>query len=340
MTRKLLVACLMVAVMLASSGCINYYIVRSELVEQSQIVPSPEVTDTPVYREQLPQIQRVALSAPDSCASETAAQTSGQASAAGTILQTACGVEMSELERALTQAGYVVSSWSAIKNMVIHNGLTPLAAAQSLGAQVLFQVNSLEKSVIRPPQNAQFQRTPFASDEAGNRGGPVAIDAQTVAQIEPVIAPSERQLLQGSLLSATINATAMLIDNGQAIWFYQWTQVEQPTEPPAVENYLYCEDGGACWLQGQTQSRAPMGGIQNITPGVNMGNLGAMQQGYTLTGRPADQEDAIYYELMKGLIRDLVSRFAGQSGPPQAPVMTTPAPASQEPTVPSFGATP
>jgi len=150
---------LLVAFLPTLVSCTPHYLVRSEYVVSQQLNTSPEIIETASYNELLPTITTIAIRAPDSCANETTAIHSGEASGRGLLLKTDCGVEMSELERALAKAGYHVISWDIIKNRVIHDeNMTPVKAAKDLGAQVLFQVNSLERSAANVRQDARWER--------------------------------------------------------------------------------------------------------------------------------------------------------------------------------------
>jgi len=300
--RSILAASAVLLFAAISSGCgpsASYFIVTVRAVEGVHESGLPEVTPTPAYRELMPNVRVVALSAPDSCAGETAATTTGQASAAGTLLQTTCGVEMAELERTLTMAGYQVASWNAVKNLVGVQGMTPSAAAAQLGAQVLFEINSLEKSVVRPGSDARSERRFFFSDQYGTPGLPATVPEQTARGLEALAAPVEQDLLGQTRLSATINATVVGIPSGQALWFYQGTRSEATSSERTADFLAMCDAWYCRRVARATESAQP----------VMTARSGSMEA-VTLTGRPADEENAIYYQLMRELIGDLVQQFA------------------------------
>ena len=300
--------CFLITLVSLSASCTKYLIVDSRLVGGTHAAEPAEVTPTPAYSQMLKGLRKVALSAPDSCAEQTAAGASGMASPSGTILQTECGVEMSELERALTKAGYQVASWNAIKNMVSHENITPVAASSRLGARVLFQINSLEKSIIRTGQDARWERNFFLSDKLGTRLGGATVDDRIATSLEELVRPDEANILGEKLLSATINASAVDVETGQAIWFYQGTKAEEESSDRSTSVFAECSRrnykllGRAC-LKSTPRSIAAR---NNYTIVERSGGIEAV----SLTGRPADEENAIYYKLVRGLIEHLVGQFA------------------------------
>ena len=101
---------LLLATLPALPSCTPYYLVRSEYVVSQEHSATPEIIETASYNEVLPTVTTIAVRAPDSCANETTATQSGEASGRGLLLKTDCGVEMSELERALAKAGIASST--------------------------------------------------------------------------------------------------------------------------------------------------------------------------------------------------------------------------------------
>ena len=89
------------------SGCASYYVVSSDYVKDDMSEARPEVVESKSYQQEIRGIESLAVKAPDACINETASKSSGQASSAGTILKTACGVEMALLERELSRAGFM-----------------------------------------------------------------------------------------------------------------------------------------------------------------------------------------------------------------------------------------
>ena len=183
-----------------------------------------DVTPTPAYTQALPQLQRVALSAPDYCANRSAADTTGQAAQTNKLMQTACGVEMGEVERALTKAGYVVSSWTTLASMVQDQKMTPRDAAAKLGAQVLFQVNSLEHVQSVPDLQGRWQRSYHASNAYADLGDVMQPPADEIPSLQRVL--GKPGATQSAVPGAMLDVNAILVETGQTIWFYRWQHLD------------------------------------------------------------------------------------------------------------------
>jgi len=290
---------LLVAFLPTLVSCTPHYLVRSEYVVSQQLNTSPEIIETASYNELLPTITTIAIRAPDSCANETTAIHSGEASGRGLLLKTDCGVEMSELERALAKAGYHVISWDIIKNRVIHDeNMTPVKAAKDLGAQVLFQVNSLERSAANVRQDARWERRFYHSSGKGERGSPAPVNAKLKHSFESFIIPQEKRALPERRLSATINATAVLVDTGQAIWFYEWTHKEALSDRYETDVLLACKHEN-CWRPSPE------------TPPEREVYSGSTEA-VSAAERDASEINATYNVLIREALDDLVTRFARQ----------------------------
>jgi hypothetical protein len=284
-------------------ACTPHYLVRSEYVANQQRNTSPEIIETVSYKEVLPTITTIAVRAPDSCANETTAIHSGEASGRGLLLKTDCGVEMSELERALAKAGYHVISWDIIKNRVIHDPhTTPVQAAKELGAQVLFQVNSLERSAANVRQDARWERRFYRSSSEGEQGSPAPVNVRLKDSFESFIIPQEQAALPARRLSATINTTAVLVDTGQAIWFYEWTHKEALSDRYETDVLLACKHD-VCWRPApETEAERE----------VYSGSTEAV----SASERDTNEINATYNVLIREALDDLVTRFAKRRSQP------------------------
>ncbi|MFQ5699678.1 MAG: hypothetical protein ACE5IL_15540 [Myxococcota bacterium] len=306
--------------LLGLTGCTPFYLVSSHFIEASHDEPPPEITASPDYPRALPQIHKVAIRAPDSCANQTAAAAGGSAASVARILQTRCGVEMSELERALAAAGYAVASWDAIQNRVTHDDVTPLAAAQALGAQVLFQVNSLERSTLDSGQSALWERRFYRSSAKGVQGEPARVEPEIAQQLEQIVAPAEEEIRPAPRLSATVNATAVRVRDGQAIWFYEWTHAEPKSGERSFQVLVRCKKERCTPAQVAPRSSRP--GLAAVVartlqlpasllrPG-RAERISGSHETVHLGARAASGQDAVYHQLVREVVRDLVSRFAG-----------------------------
>ncbi|MGD2063024.1 MAG: hypothetical protein PVF51_05515 [Nitrospirota bacterium] len=295
---------LLLALLPILSACTPHYLIRSEYVVTQQVNESPEIIETASYKEVLPTVSTIAVRAPDSCANETTAIHSGEAVGRGLLLKTDCGVEMSELERALAKAGYQVISWDIIKNRVRHDQhMTPVKAAQELGAQVLFQVNSLERSASNVRQDARWERRFYRSSSDGDQGSPAPVNAKLKDTFESFIIPQEQGALPERRLSATINATAVLVDTGQAIWFYEWTHKEALSDRYETDVLLACKHD-VCWRP-SAETKPEREVYSGSTEAVSASE------------RDASAINATYNELIGQALDDLVTRFARSGSQPR-----------------------
>ena len=290
-----------------SAACARHYVkIESRLVESSRDT-SPEITATPQYFKAQHAIHKVALRAPDSCASQTAAAATGAAANQGSVVGTACGVEMAELERALSRAGYVVYSWKMIANMVgdaMHpSGVTAIAAAKHLGAQVVFQVNSLERVRVRPGQDARWERQFVESDSRGSNRAPIELADIDIQSLRSLVSDRETALLKRERLGAMLDANAIMVDTGQTVWFYRWIKAE-PVREDDQTSVLARRDKGQ-WIAIEPE--------QSYEPKQTMVRS-AEVEAVSTSGRSASEEEAVYFRLMRDVIGDFVAQFLKGSG--------------------------
>lgn len=282
----------------------EFVLVESELrIETSQSL-DPEVTDTPRYRSELGSVKTVAIQAPSECASQTAANATGQAAATGTVVKTHCGVEMGEIERELTKQGFIVQSWSTLASMVQEQRLTPTQAAAKLGAQVLFQVNSLERVQGEPARGARWERRFYSSDDIATKGEPLELPESEQRMLRGMVSQREDGALTGLRLGAMLDVNAILVSSGQTIWFYRWQKLDTgdlSTSLKALATRLPPEP----WRKVQPRQ----------LPSVAADSYEArswIERGEEHSGGgPANAQDATYFQLMREVVRDFVTRFTG-----------------------------
>ena len=315
---------------LAGTGCAPrspWLLVRSQASQTSE-QPPPEVTETPRYLELLPRIRSVAVQAPDYCANRSAVASTGAARSAGTVLSTNCGVEMGELERAFVKAGYRVISWRALRSMVDSTQVTPGVAAQKLGAEILFQINSLQKVKVQPRVQYRWDRQFLGMGKHGRRlnGEGVLLSEQEGAHLISMITPHEIEMGRATRLGAALDAVAMTADSGEALWFYRWTMFEPIDETRTVEVQAF--KGKRGWEKRHV-----------IYPKAS-GAAGGPQQheSASLAARAGNPEDQKYYGLMQQLVKNFVMSFsANGAASASVPAMTPNAtePAASEPASPA-----
>jgi len=287
------------ALALAVGACSpSYYRISTELVTSSH-GSRAEVTTTKAYETDALRVTRVALLAPDECSDQSATQTRGTGRDARALVKLRCGVEMMLLERELASVGYQVISWRALSEMVgREEHITSLEAARRLGADVVFQMNSLEKAFGRVNQDARWERHFF---HAADGGATAMVEDDLARQFEALVGDEEQQILGTSHLSVTADASVVRVDNGQVIWFYHWTQLDAASSRSAADVMVACKDR-RCWRVKTIvkDKAAPAAGAR----------AGGMQA-ISLAGQPLSQKDATYYQLTQGVVRDLVSQFTG-----------------------------
>lgn len=237
------------AAVLVLGACSTKYLLTSKFVVNAQAEKPPEIVETPVYREGYRKIYSVAVRAPDSCSDQTSATATGDARATGTILKTQCGVEMAELERALAKKGYRVISWKVLARelAVTAEGKSAAAVAAALGAEVMFQVNSLEKSAKSLGKDARWERNYFLSNERGERLGEQLFDEPTRKYLrDNYLARGEKTIEATGLRqpSVTLDANAVLVATGESIWYYQWTHADYSSDLKESEVLVECKKQG------------------------------------------------------------------------------------------------
>lgn len=287
----------------ASGPSYEYYKVRSQFVASAQGQQAPEIIATPSYNQLAGRAVTVAVRAPDSCINNTANQATGGAAAGGTILQTNCGVEMGEIERALTRAGYNVISWNILQREMARN-LSANEVANTLGAQVLFQVNSLEKSQKTLGQDARWERSYFTTDAGGTADRPMPLTEQQRAYLSQTYLAKIEADRNPRTYAVTLDAAAVWVPTGQSLWYYRWTRAAEPRASAyGYELILQCYYGYG--FQSCTPYRAPepVGPAGTVTAAGESVAVSASE-------RPEDIERATYAVLSKEVINDFVDSFA------------------------------
>ncbi|WCT73815.1 hypothetical protein PQ455_00870 [Sphingomonas naphthae] len=287
----------------SSGPSYEYYKVSSRFVSSAQNQSAPEIITTPGYGQYAGRALTVAVRAPDRCSNNTANQASGGAAASGAILQTNCGVEMAEIERGLTRAGYNVISWNILEREMARNS-SANEVASTLGAQVLFQINSLENSRKTLGQDARWERTYARSDPRGMTGAPLPLTEETRNMIgRTYLAPIEAKA-NTRAYAVTLDAVAVWVATGQSLWYYRWTRAKEPNGTAVGYNLpLQCIAG---YGFSQCSQFRPVGAQAQASTVVAAGESVAI----SASERPEDVEKAIYAELYKEVVQNFVDSFA------------------------------
>ena len=307
MNRKLLQLIIGAALAVATTACGGkFLIVKSKLVE-SQRAGEKDVTPSPKYTELIEagSIKKVAVRAPDACAAATAADTTGMAQKEKSVMSTRCGVEMGEIERALTAAGFIVISWRDLDQKIRHDQATALDAAKTLEADVLFQINSLEQVTAKPGSDARWDRVFCRSNKKGEVVEPANIDESQMSELAGKIKEQEQILANGTVsLAAMLDVNAVLVGSGQTIWFYRWIKPELSDREDVVAVHFQKKRG---WV--------PIG-FSNPVNNVPGDKTEGHAQSTTVSTGPgaANERQARYHDLVRNIVKDFAQAFAsGQS---------------------------
>ncbi len=297
-----------VLVLLGACGGSPWVLVRSQVSERSKPL-DVEVTPTPEYDALVGKIHSVAVQAPDYCANRSAADASGRASATGTVMATECGVELGELERALTRAGFRVTSWSALANLVRAEKITPSAASRRLGAQVLFQINSLQRVKVTPDVKVDWRRSFVGITKDGTRvtDEKADVDSSDEAVLVGMVKPHEAHVSAVERLGASLDVNAIDTSTGQSLWFYRGTMFDALDKTSLVEVTAF--DGEEGWEQRAVRVPTPRAGA----------TVPSASGSATIAGRAAGPEEQTYRQMMRELVKDFVENFSKGKRPPPAP---------------------
>lgn len=328
MTMRSLLLPLVFALSACGGGAAKYLKLESRLIESNRD-GEREITGSPMYENTYRNVIKVAVRAPDVCANQNASEATGAArqdAAVATLIKTSCGVEMAEMERSLTKRGYQVVSWKMLSNIVAADAKIPvLDAAKKLGAQVLFQVNSLERVNIVPGQDARIERRFFNSNKFGETLAPATLAEGSIDSMRPLLLKQEDDLRRFGRLGAMLDVNATIVESGQSIWFYRASKIEQLTRD-ATASILLTQKKKQGWTVTSPQQQGQAGEDTRVARSAEMV---AVSSG----GRSADQENAAYFALVRNAVDDFANSFAsGQSS--AMPPMVAPPPGARIPPPP------
>ncbi len=192
--------------------------------------PEYNVRGTATYEAQRALWSVVALKRPDSCRDDTAARATGMARDAEMVVAaTRCGFYLAEIERALVEAGYRVISWNALQQAEDQLKVSTYVAARQLGAQVVFLFNSLEASDLDAGSIGGNSIKYYRSDETGAALAPAPLEEasrtyfKAFVQSRLGLAELSKETLA---IAATLDATAVRTDTGEAVWFYRKAETD------------------------------------------------------------------------------------------------------------------
>lgn len=286
------------------SGCWSFYAVRSTFSVSGHEQPNPDVTETKAYQDIIDSVERIAVKAPDGCANETSSESRGETTSSDVVLlKSNCGQEMALLERGLAKAKYKVVSWSVVNSRSHAENRAPLDIAKDMKADLLLQVNSMERLFTRAGGSLGWDRRYYRSDSRWNIFGPAAVGARTEHQIVRDAKAIESRV-QAGRTSVNLNATATSVKTGEAIWFYDWTLADSGSnESIETLSFSACsKKNGLCkpWLP-RLRDDGRLGYSSGTSDAENQSPV-------------EDERRAKHYQLIKRLVSNMVETL--KNGPP------------------------
>jgi hypothetical protein len=278
--------------------------------EIGQQPPKIEINQTSAYKANKDTFKSVAIRFPDNCLQTAASAASAvtgasRASETQTFLSTICGVYLSELERALTQNGYRVYSWDALRGLERQKNLSPYAAGKELGADIVFVFNSLDAAPVQAGSSLRASYKYFASNPRGARLQPLALDDATRGKFRD-FAKSQAGAVDAKqviALSSTLDSTAIVTSGGESVWFYRRT-VTKPITTGAGMRFLFGRAGGDEWMPAVPFIPQPVG-VAPPPPQVRTEDVTESQ----VSGSAADPYAAEELELIRASATDFVTKF-------------------------------
>jgi hypothetical protein len=267
-------------------------------------VPKAEVKGTAKYQATKGKLHAAAIRLPDSCLDEASSKVTGMAHRSDTIFQTTCGPWLSEIEKALATAGFRVYSWDALHKLEIERRLSPYNAGKALGADVVFVFNSLEAADIRANVSLQGRRRYFNSDARGHALGARPLDEATRARFTKFAQEALKDPVkpeQVVALSSIIDATAVLTESGESVWFYQRV-FTVPVKENAGMKFLFGRYPGDDWVAVSPELLPELAKPSSA-------RLQAEDSSEHSVGGSVDSYKAMRLDLIRGGARDLVRAF-------------------------------
>lgn len=301
------IALTLLAMAIASSlGCASrekvfpgYILVESKVLDTSLPPVKAEIVATPRYRSILQKLKSVAISKPTWCENRSAAYLTGEALNKNNVIKTDCGQEVSEIEKSLAQQGLnVISSRMGSNNVVTAKDGRPelvYETAKRLGAQVIFQINNLERSNYLSGNKLEFGRKYYSSKGDGVALNRITPNEKRKAVIDDLIARHEADFQQVHIPGSMLDISAIDADTGQVIWFYRGVFPDQ--KEFELEAEFYCYNDSNCYLSRSEKSFGSLADSGNKTNSTDpMARI--------------TEERTKYYVSIKGAIRDFAQSFA------------------------------
>jgi hypothetical protein len=184
---------------------------------------------------------------------------------------------------------------------------SPLKVAENLGAQVLFQINSLEKSTKNIGNLGKDEKWEFAYFEADKNGKIIQ---------EKAFNDDDRQYLKHKFFNrnellphvkipfVTLDANAIQVMNGESIWFYRWTHSDL-SYVYSQNQLIYCKPGMVCSTDTPSDNNT-----ETNSSKANSDKSSQENEVYSADEKPEDILKASYTKLLQEVTNNLVSSFS------------------------------
>jgi hypothetical protein len=229
-------------------------LVEYSVVPAVSATPDVAAKETPKLREIRPRVSSVAVRAPDMCFAPMDPNLSGPPRI---VLSAECAPWIGELERALASAGYRVLSWDALMQVEHQQSLTTYAAAERLGADVVFVFAQLDVADVDFASKPIDSLRNFAADERGDVVGPAVLDAATerdlASRVDKILGSGPWDRAAG--LKSTIDGSAVLPETGEVVWLFRRVAMT-PVGPPLGLRLLFARYGQGPWKAVAPESSA------------------------------------------------------------------------------------
>lgn len=234
-------------------------------------------------------------------------------------MKTQCGVEMAQIERGWARQGFRVISWTVLNremNTVMSNGRprSPIEIAANLGAEALFQINSLEKSRKNTGGTVKWERVVYNADATGGPLSKQPVTTKTWDYLNRIFFATLETDYLANRRAVTLDASTVLVKTGESIWYYKWSHAEPYDEKNAPSALLECRDGGTA---DQNKSEKELTRCRNARakrPAKPKQPATAEQAGQqNIPETPNDPDSALYVPLLEDVINDLVKSFSGKA---------------------------
>jgi hypothetical protein len=266
--------------------------------------PAPEITETAPFKALRGKVNTVAVHAPDSCSNQTADTSSGNAASLQMIIKTRCGVEMAEIEKELSKAGYHVVSWTVLAHELLAKSQSSMKEiGQTLNADVIFQINSFEESVDKVGTDGRWERKVYLSNPAGNRLEEAPLEQEDRGKLTKKFLESRESGLDLRRLAITIDASAVEVKTGESIWYYRWTHSSSQPFNSNTNVLVRCKLASA-------KCRVVPPHADARTPDSH--SLAADTESVTIAQTPENAAAAEYSALRSIVIKNLIVSFAGR----------------------------